>query len=152
MPSLDCENFRLNIEQIDSATVCTFATKKMLSEEGMKDLSTFLVNKAEDKNTKALVLDFSNVEHLSSIALSMLLNLDKKMKAKEGSLQLVGVSPQIFEVFKMTRLNERFSFHASVDKALAAIGIVKQSGGSTATYPVTGVTMPPAMPPRRSGT
>ena len=46
-----------------------------------------------------LLLDFGQVEHLSSAALGMLINVNSKIKQQSGQLRLVNIKPQIVEVF-----------------------------------------------------
>ena len=55
-----------------------------------------------------LVLDFSSAGFLSSAALGKLITLDKKVRAAGGSLKLRNVPPEIYEVFRITRLNRFF--------------------------------------------
>ena len=52
----------------------------------------------------------------------MLINLNKKVKEKEGALRLSDINRQIFEVFKITRLNRVFDIHDSQDDALSGFG------------------------------
>ena len=52
-------------------------------------------------DTKYLVLDFEEVEYVSSAGLRVLLGAQKKMQ-KIGSLKLVNVREEVMEVFEMT--------------------------------------------------
>ena len=53
-----------------------------------------------------LVLDFSDVQHLSSATLGKLINLKKKVAAVRGKLLLRGIQPDLLEVFQITRLDQ----------------------------------------------
>jgi anti-anti-sigma factor len=55
-----------------------------------------------------LVLDFSDVQYLSSNALGKLINLKKKLGAARGRLQFRGLSTDLREVFRITRLDQVF--------------------------------------------
>ena len=72
----------------------------------------------EQKRTKIL-LNFMNVEFLSSAALGKLITLDKKLKAAKGQLKLSSIRPEIYEVFAITRLNKLFDIHDDEADALA---------------------------------
>ena len=72
----------------------------------------------EQKRTKIL-LNFMNVEFLSSAALGKLITLDKKLKAAKGQLKLSNIRPEIYEVFAITRLNKLFDIHDDEADALA---------------------------------
>jgi anti-sigma B factor antagonist len=55
-----------------------------------------------------IVCDFSNVHYISSAALSKLLSLRKRLKAAEGRIVLRSVHPDLWEVFRVTRLDTYF--------------------------------------------
>jgi len=74
---------------------------------------------ADDR--KKIVLDFSNVEYLSSAALGKLITLDKKVKSAKGKLRLCNIRPDIYEVFAITRLNKLFDIRETQDQALQGL-------------------------------
>jgi anti-anti-sigma factor len=51
-----------------------------------------------------LLLDFTNVEYITSDELGTLIGLHKKMKASGGRLTLFNLNLQVFEVFTVCRL------------------------------------------------
>jgi carbon storage regulator CsrA len=51
-----------------------------------------------------LLLDFTNVEYVTSVELGTLISLHKKMKASGGRLTLFNLNLQVFEVFLATHL------------------------------------------------
>lgn len=61
-----------------------------------------------DEINKDLVLDFSEVEYLSSAGLRAILYITKKLKALEGehTFSIVKVKPSVMEVFDMTGFTE----------------------------------------------
>ncbi len=65
-----------------------------------------------------LVLDFSNVDHLSSSALGMLITVKKQMDGVQGKLKLCHIRSQIVQVFKITRLDEMFAIFKTTDDAV----------------------------------
>jgi len=74
-----------------------------------------------DKRSK-LVLNFYNVEFLSSAALGKLITLDKKMKPLGGKIRLSNIRPEIFEVFRITKLNKLFDIKDDEADAIKAFG------------------------------
>ena len=52
-------------------------------------------------DAKNLVLDFKNLEYISSAGLRVLLSTQKKMQ-KSGSMKLIHVCEDVMEVFEMT--------------------------------------------------
>jgi stage II sporulation protein AA (anti-sigma F factor antagonist) len=55
-----------------------------------------------------LILDFSNVEFLTSLGLSMLLTLRKRLAEGGRRLAILNLQPHVYEVFSVTRLNTLF--------------------------------------------
>ena len=58
----------------------------------------------------SLLLDFANVSFLTSNTLAMLLSLRKKWVGLGGQLFLKSLQPDVFEVFRVTRLDNVFEF------------------------------------------
>ena len=52
-------------------------------------------------NSKNLVLDFKNLEYISSAGLRVLLGAQKKLQ-KIGSMKVINVCEEVMEVFEMT--------------------------------------------------
>jgi anti-anti-sigma factor len=57
-----------------------------------------------------MFLDFTNVSFLTSNTLAMLLSLRKKWESLGGQLFLKGLNSEVFEVFRITRLDNVFDF------------------------------------------
>jgi anti-sigma B factor antagonist len=66
------------------------------------------------------LLNFSNVEFLSSAALGKLITLDRKVKAAKGRLKMSNIRPEIFEVFQITKLNKVFDIRKDEVEAISA--------------------------------
>lgn len=109
---------RLDVETIGDVTVARFADKKILDEGNIQMIGNQLFSLIEEEGVRRLILDFSNVEYLSSAALGKLITLEKKMKANKGKLRLCSIRPEIYEVFEITRLNKMFDIRKDVDDAL----------------------------------
>jgi anti-anti-sigma factor len=76
-----------------------------------------LLDKTEEKH---VLLHFGRVAFMSSSALGMLVRLHKKCKEHEISLKLCNISPDIYQVFKITGLDKVFSIHADAADAMDA--------------------------------
>ena len=68
----------------------------------------------------AVLLNFTNVDFLSSAALGKLITLDKKVKADSGKLKLSNIRPEIYDVFAITKLNRLLDIKDDEAAALAA--------------------------------
>lgn len=101
-------------------TVVEFSDRKILDELSINEIGEELSELVGRTPGIKLLLNFKNVEHLSSAALGMLIKLNQGIGQTDGALKLSTISPQIYEVFKITRLNEVFDIHDTAERALAA--------------------------------
>ncbi len=119
----------LDVRRHDNVTVVSFLDRKILDELNITRIEEELFSLVDGQPRIRLVLDFANVEHLSSRALGTLISLMKRVRLQLGQLALAGIAPRIFEVFKITRLNRSFDIYDACDEAVAALAVDK---GSTA--------------------
>jgi len=112
---------RIDIEDVDDATIVRFVDKRILDETNIQIIGNQLAGLVDEDGRRKIILDFTNVEYLSSAALGKLITLDKKVKASKGKLRLCGIRPEIYEVFTITRLNKVFSIFDNQEKALDGI-------------------------------
>ena len=111
---------RLEITEVGDVAVVRFVDRKILDAANIQELGDELFGLVENENRKSLLLNFSNVEFLSSAALNKLIILDKKVKAAEGQLKFCHLRPEIHEVFVITRLTQLFDIKEKEDDALKA--------------------------------
>ena len=109
---------RIDVADVGEVSVVQFKDRKILDESNIQEMGRELFELVEQKRTKIL-LNFMNVEFLSSAALGKLITLDKKLKATKGQLKLSSIRPEIYEVFAITRLNKLFDIHDDEADALA---------------------------------
>jgi anti-anti-sigma factor len=67
-----------------------------------------LLSSVVELQQRQLILDFGNVEFLTSLGLAMLLTLRKRLAEGGRRLALLNLQPDIYEVFSVTRLNTVF--------------------------------------------
>ena len=77
-----------------------------LDEETLDRIHDQLLALADGPSASDLLLDFGNVEYLSCKALSTLVILHKKLLAGGRHMTVGNLSPQVHEVFAVTRLDE----------------------------------------------
>src|SRR5947207_13266925 len=100
--------------------VVEFTNNRILDEANIAEIGQSLGNLVDERSNPKLLLDFSTVDHLSSAALGMLINANKKIKEKNGQLRLTNIKPQIFEVFVITKLNKLFRIMSTRAEGLAS--------------------------------
>ena len=67
-----------------------------------------------------LIIDMENVDFLDSTGLGVLVGGLKRVRAHEGSLDLVCTQDRILKIFRITGLTKVFAIHATVYEALAS--------------------------------
>lgn len=109
---------RIDIDEIGDVTIATFLDKKILDETNIQVIGNQLFGLVDEDDRKKIILDFSNVEYLSSAALGKLITMEKKVKGASGRLRLCCIRPEIYEVFAITKLNKLFSIYEDQEQAL----------------------------------
>ena len=110
----------LSVTQQKDVRVVEFTNNRILDEANIAEIGTGLNVLIDERNNPKLLLDFGSVDHLSSAALGMLINANKRVKEKNGQLRLANIKPQILEVFEITKLNKLFKILGSRDDGLAS--------------------------------
>jgi anti-sigma B factor antagonist len=109
---------RLDIEEIGDITIAKFIDRKILDENNIQVIGNQLFGLIDEERRTKIILDFSNVEYLSSAALGKLITMEKKVKAAKGKLRLCCIRPEIYEVFAITKLNRLFKICEDQERAL----------------------------------
>jgi anti-sigma B factor antagonist len=108
----------LRVNDLTKAVVIEFADRKILEELSIVEIGDELAHLAEVYPGRTLIISFSNVDHLSSAALGLMIKLREQVDRQDGHLILADIRPQIYEVFKITKLNRLFDIRDTVGEAL----------------------------------
>ena len=109
---------RLHVTDHKDIKVVSFIENKILDEANITEIEQGLTSLVKSREQPKLLLDFQNVEHLSSAALGMLINVNAKIRERSGELRLANIKTQIMEVFEITRLNKLFKIMPTREAAL----------------------------------
>src|ERR671939_291961 len=109
---------RLEVEHIGDVTVVNFVDRKILDEQNIQIIGEQLFGLVDEEGPRKILLNFSNVEYLSSAALGKLITLNKKLQQAGGRLILCNIDPQILEVFEITKLDKFFNIQKEEQAAL----------------------------------
>ena len=99
---------RLEVENIGDVTVVNFVDRKILDEQNIQVIGEQLFSLVDEDGMKKILLNFSNVEHLSEALLGKLISLNKKLHNVGGKLMLCNIAPDIYELFEITKLDKFF--------------------------------------------
>lgn len=114
------EHRRIDVSKTGDVTVVRFVDRKVLDEADIQELGQELFGLVEELNRRQLLLNFTDVEFISSATLGKLIVLDRKLKAHKGRLKLSNIRPEIMEVFRITKLDRVFDIRDEEADALAA--------------------------------
>jgi len=109
----------LKSQEIEDVLVVYFTDAKILDEARIAQIGKELMDMAASAATnKKMVLNFQGVQFMSSAMIGKLVLLNKKAKTDNVTLKFCSISPNVLEVFKITRLNKVFEIYADEEKAV----------------------------------
>jgi anti-sigma B factor antagonist len=97
---------RLVVEDVGDVTVVNFVDKKILDEQNIQMIGDDLFRLVDELGRRKILLNFSNVEFMSSAALGKLIRLHQRLAAVQGKLILCNISKGILEIFTLTKLDK----------------------------------------------
>lgn len=108
----------LRVNDLTRAVVVEFAERKILEELSIAEIGEELTQVAASLPGRILIISFANVDHLSSATLGLLIKLREQVTRNNGQLILADIKPQIYEVFKITKLNRIFEISDTIGEAI----------------------------------
>lgn len=75
----------------------------------------------QDQQAAGLVVDFSNVDYISSVGLRVLMIAAKQMRARKARVAAVAMQPIVAEIFAISRFDSVYEVFPSLREALAAM-------------------------------
>lgn len=73
-----------------------------------------------DQGTTNILVDMSELSYISSMGLRYFVNVGKLLAEKQGALHICAIQGMAKQLFQVTRLNNVFPMHDTVEDALAA--------------------------------
>jgi anti-sigma B factor antagonist len=99
---------RLAVAVKSGVHVVHFLDRKILDESNIIEIANQLFDLVDKQKGVKLLLNFTNVQYLSSTVLGKLITLNTRVNEDRGKLVLCAIRPQILEVFKITKLTKLF--------------------------------------------
>lgn len=117
----------LRTNENEDVLLVYFTDAKILDEARISQIGQELMAAATSAGQKKkMVLNFHGVQFMSSAMIGKLVLLNKKCKTDEVLLKMCTISPNVMEVFKITKLNKVFEIFDTEEKALKSF---KKGGG-----------------------
>ena len=77
---------------------------------------------ASNGKTKAVIIDFSDLEYMNSSGIGLLVTLLIRANRQKQQLMVIGLNDHYRQIFQLTRLDEAIGIYDSEANALAAVG------------------------------
>ncbi|MDR3632810.1 MAG: STAS domain-containing protein [Isosphaeraceae bacterium] len=112
---------RIQVQDVEGITVIRFQDNQLFDERTVREVAdqvaTALPN---DGRPIRVVLDFTNVNLISSSLLSKLILLQRRVDGTGGRLRLCEISPILQQVFRTSNLDRLFAIDRDQRAALSA--------------------------------
>jgi anti-sigma B factor antagonist len=120
------KHHHLRVERRDGLMLVTFLDSKIHAELAITTLGDELQAIAARPDCVKLVLNFAEVEFLTSAMLGKLISANRVMHEKGGTMVLCEICENLRTIFRLTRLETIFDIRPTEADALAvAVGATK---------------------------
>lgn len=96
------------------------------------DEFTLTVQRIVESGADRLIIDCSRLEYLSSVGISALMLLNKRMREKGGDVKVCAVRGMVAQALALTRLNRVFEIYSDIERARLAFRSRSESGPAPA--------------------
>jgi anti-sigma B factor antagonist len=110
---------RIHVNEADGVQVIRFADRQLFDERTVREVADQVLGALpNDGSPIRLILDFTDVNLVSSTLLSKLILLQRRVSGSGGKLRLCEMSPVIQQVFRTSNLDRLFSIDRDQRAAL----------------------------------
>lgn len=107
----------MEIEISESKGVVVVSPKKKLDAVTVLDFESKL-NELINKGEKGIIIDFSELDYISSAGLRCIVSASRKMKKEHGSLVMACLDGMVAEVFKLAGFYEILPLYDTLEEAM----------------------------------
>ncbi len=108
---------RIEVLQSGNITEVILLDREILDEITISEITDSLFAVVEEKSPVNLLLNFKEVQHLSSSALGALIRLNKRIGETKGQFRLSNIKSSLYDIFVITKLNKIFSIFDDANEA-----------------------------------
>jgi len=109
-------NFSVEIIEKDNAIICYLTGRIVYETEAM--LKSSMEKAISEFQHRKIVLNMKDLTYINSSGIGILVKILKETKSAGKILHMCCLQPTIFEVFKITNLNQIFKIFDSEEEAL----------------------------------
>jgi anti-sigma B factor antagonist len=109
---------KYEISKIDSTTVLHILEQRLIYES-LDPIQEKFIDMIE-QGIEKIVIDFDKVDYLDSFAVGFIMDMYRRVSAKEGKLKLCGLQPRVRKILSITRVDNVIDIHGDVQEAIDA--------------------------------
>ena len=110
----------IHSEKIGNGVLITLMKQELLEEGVIASLEQSLLQTVNEAKETNFAINFEHVGFLSSAVLRALIKVNTAVNEKDGQLILCSINRRVFEVFKITHLDNILDIRDDVESALAS--------------------------------
>lgn len=111
------QDSRLTINRDGEVFHIQFQERNVLEEAYIQTIGMEIGRLIDESTSPKILINFKNVEHLSSAALGTLITISNRVKEKDGQLKLSNIDPRVHEIFLITKLDKLFQIYKDSEQA-----------------------------------
>jgi anti-anti-sigma factor len=111
----------VEVEEVGPVTVVHVREQRLVDEPLVQLLGRELTALVGRPGRATLLLDFAEVEYLSSMIIATLMKLQQKVTAAQNRLALCALRPEVAEILSLTGVHRVFKVFATEQQALAGL-------------------------------
>ncbi len=115
------ENQQYEMHTVQNIITVSISNSRILTDDIIAQIYSKILSVVEETKGVNLILNFSQVNYLSSSVLSKLISIHKKVKSQDGTMCLCNINPVILKIFELTRLDTYLNIFPDENKACAYI-------------------------------
>ena len=109
----------LIVEPIGDVAVVRFTQRSLLGADLIEKVAAELLRAVEEQGYRKVLLNFSNVESMTTAMVGKILHLKQTAEKHDGRLVLCKINPFLFEIFQVLHLTSSFTICDEEQTALA---------------------------------
>lgn len=115
-------NQRFEVREVSSSdpSITVLELSKQLDAHTAPDFERFLEERIRRDAKKKLVLDFHNLEYISSAGLGVLMGLIEEVRAEDGDMKLAALPEKIYHVLDLLGFPVVFKIYPTTEEAVQA--------------------------------
>lgn len=108
----------MHVRHLGDITIVEITERRLVDQAQLSRMGRRLNELIESLETAKVMIDFEQVESMSSAALGMLIEAHNTAEGKGGELHSANLEPQLRKMITMTKLHKVLNIHKTAKKAL----------------------------------